>query len=474
MIYFILLGFSSLLIANPVGIDSSAEQFVTCVQSLKEEVRSFQSVPWKWMGSFDQKFSETLLKVNAFSEISDWVKEKENSQTFKTQYEFLLGNGLISCQEITGVIQIQRDRYQKYLILMILGTFTVLIVLWGRTKENFRNKKEMILIFLFALPVRADTLNVYTYDALTGKGSFGEILSEQFKKKTGSELKIIPFGSEGEALNQIVIEGKNTKADILLGIDNGFASRAKETGLFTQIDAKYFLPLEKNILLDRERMFLPFDYGYLAFLYNEESVQNHFDFKHPTLRSFLKNIQLHKKIVIADPRTSSLGYSFLLWTKSVSAGKEDLQKLWNEFFPKLITLSPSWSGAYGMFLKGEVDWVLSYTTSRAYHLEKEKQKKYQVLVFEDGHAIQVEGVAQVKASKKTKLIDEFLKLILSEEVQEKLPTSQWMYPARTGTKLPISFKSLPVPKPIKSEVELTEDERKLLIKDWTRWGANSP
>ena len=85
MIYFILLGFSSLLIANPVGIDSSAEQFVTCVQSLKEEVRSFQSVPWKWMGSFDQKFSETLLKVNAFSEISDWVKEKENSQTFKTQ-----------------------------------------------------------------------------------------------------------------------------------------------------------------------------------------------------------------------------------------------------------------------------------------------------------------------------------------------------------------------------------------------------
>jgi thiamine transport system substrate-binding protein len=33
-----------------------------------------------------------------------------------------------------------------------------------------------------------------------------------------------------------------------------------------------------------------------------------------------------------------------------------------------VTVTPGWSEAYGLFLEGEADMVLSYTTSPAYHL----------------------------------------------------------------------------------------------------------
>lgn len=40
---------------------------------------------------------------------------------------------------------------------------------------------------------------------------------------------------------------------------------------------------------------------------------------------------------------------------------------------KTVTVTKGWSEAYGLFLKGESDLVLSYTTSPAYHIIEEKK-----------------------------------------------------------------------------------------------------
>ena len=37
-------------------------------------------------------------------------------------------------------------------------------------------------------------------------------------------------------------------------------------------------------------------------------------------------------------------------------------------------MTQGWSEAYGLFLKGEADMVLSYTTSPAYHIAVEKDR----------------------------------------------------------------------------------------------------
>jgi len=329
--------------------------------------------------------------------------------------------------------------------------------------------------FLISADAFSDSLNVYTYDSLLGKNSLGEVLKNEFQKKTGSNLNFFSYSSGGEALNQIILEGAQTKADILLGIDNSFAERAESTQMFLTIPPELFKGIEPQLRFDKGHLFLPFDYGYLAFIYNKEKISKGTLAQFKTgLANFLSSELISKKIVIEDPRTSSLGFSFLRWTQELFSEPEALRKCWEMFFPKLVTLSPSWSGAYGLFLKGEADWVLSYTTSVAFHQEKERKANYEALIFDGGNATQIEAAAVLKTSKKKSLNYEFLKVLKSDEVQRMVPLTQWMYPVNTNVALPSSFKELMVPKSLTFNLRISEIQRKKLISDWTRWTSGAP
>ena len=65
--------------------------------------------------------------------------------------------------------------------------------------------------------------------------------------------------------------------------------------------------------------------------------------------------------------------------------------VWADLADNIVTVTAGWSEAYGMFLEGEADLVLSYTTSPAYHLiaEGDASKKF-CNVFDEGHYMQIE------------------------------------------------------------------------------------
>jgi thiamine transport system substrate-binding protein len=178
------------------------------------------------------------------------------------------------------------------------------------------------------------------------------------------------------------------------------------------------------------------------------------------------NPAFKNKIVIEDPRTSSLGMGFLLWTKGLFKGSE-WKKFWQSLRPGLLTVSPSWSGAYGLFLKGEADFVLSYTTSPAYHIENEKQDFIRAIEFEEGHFRQVEGVAVLKNSKQIKLAQEFVSVLLSPEVQVQVPKTNCMYPVKE-VELPRSYALLPKVSPVSlPDLEEIKREKKNWLREWT-------
>lgn len=461
-----------------------------CVEDLNTEVEKYQSgmshLTWK----FDTQILADVDLLQGLKSTLTWTSNKNPDSIVDVGTSHLLGNAYQSCVSARDDFSQRAKRNFWLCYLMAPGIFVLVLVIglisaWGsrkqlRTKfgEDTRSIKWLALMFcvaLYSVKLRADSLSVYTYDALTGKGSLGEILKREFKSKTGAELNLVSFSSEGEALNQIVIEGQSTKADILLGIDSSFASRAESTNLFNPVPEKYFSQLEKFLEVGTSKTFLPFDFGYLAFLYDKTRTSvDEKKWGNMTLQKFIELESIRKKIVIEDPRTSSIGFSFLRWTQEYFKGSSNLDLAWKKLFPKLITVSPSWSGAYGMFLKGEADWVLSYTTSRAYHLEREKKEQYDFLFFEDGHLIQVEGVGLVKFSPKKSLIESFLEILMSEKVQSQIPLVQWMYPARARLNLPDSFKSLRKPKPVYLSRTLSEKDRKKLLDEWNQWGISSP
>ncbi|MCV5745007.1 thiamine ABC transporter substrate-binding protein, partial [Escherichia coli] len=88
---------------------------------------------------------------------------------------------------------------------------------------------------------------------------------------------------------------------------------------------------------------------------------------------------------------------------------------WQKLASKTVTVTKGWSEAYSMFLNGESDLVLSYTTSPAYNLIAENDSKFATANFSEGHYMQVEVAAKVKGSKNSELADQFMDFILSDE-----------------------------------------------------------
>jgi thiamine transport system substrate-binding protein len=109
-------------------------------------------------------------------------------------------------------------------------------------------------------------------------------------------------------------------------------------------------------------------------------------------------------------------------------------------------VTKGWSEAYGLFLKGEAPMVLSYTTSPAYHVMMENTDRYKAVIFAEGNYLQVEVAARLKNSDQPELARRFLAFLTSRAAQEKLPTTNWMYPVvDLGEALPRAFRDLKLP-----------------------------
>ncbi len=313
---------------------------------------------------------------------------------------------------------------------------------------------KLALLFLLVFPaVGKETLRIYAYDSFLGKGSLGALTKNVFETKFGHEVKYVSFSSAGEALNQVEIEGKKTAADIVVGLDQNLVDRAQALQVFDgSWDRDFVATL--SAFEPSYPFFIPFDYGHLAFVYDPARTK-----KIPaTLEQFSQDIAFKKKVVVQDPRTSSIGLSLLAWTKALF-GDKDYEKFWKSFSGQVITFTPGWSGAYNMFLQGAADFTLSYTTSPAVGKSK-------AVIFEHGHIMQIEGVAVLKSSPRKDLAQKWVKLLLSEEIQKELPTLQWMYPARKGTPLPPSFLALPPePKTVSRPADWGK-KRKQWLKEW--------
>jgi thiamine transport system substrate-binding protein len=107
-------------------------------------------------------------------------------------------------------------------------------------------------------------------------------------------------------------------------------------------------------------------------------------------------------------------------------------------------MTRGWSEAYGLFLDGQADMVLSYTTSPTYHSVAEKDDKYAYAQFSEGYVPQVEVAGLLKSADQPELGRQFLAYLVTPEAQKIIPTTNWMYPViDIGADLPAAFGTPP-------------------------------
>ena len=241
------------------------------------------------------------------------------------------------------------------------------------------------LSFAPAFSTEKPVLTVYTYDSFSSDWGPGPKIKAAFEAQCNCELKFIATDSSTGILSRVQLEGGTSPADIVLGLDATQLSAARATGLLTthHVDASALkLPVAWH-----DDTFLPFDYGYFAFVYDADKLK-----QVPASLDELADSDL--KIIIEDPRSSTPGLGLLLWLQAV---KEDQAgAYWSRLADNIVTVTKGWSEAYGLFLEGEADMVLSYTTSPAYHLIAEQKTQYHAAAFSDGHGMQIEVAAKLK------------------------------------------------------------------------------
>jgi len=277
-------------------------------------------------------------------------------------------------------------------------------------------------------------LNVLTYDSFISDWGPGPAVEAAFEAECGCDLRFEGAGDGAALLARVQLEGARSEADVVLGLDTSLTAAAAATGLFAphDITAAYDLPIAWD-----DALFVPYDWGWFAFVHDKTKVA-----VPPT--SFTALAASDLKIVIEDPRSSTPGLGLLLWVKAAYGDRA--AQIWADLADNIVTVTPGWSEAYGLFLAGEADMVLSYTTSPAYHLIAESDASKAAATFDEGHYLQIEVAAKLAASDQPALADRFLAFIGSDAFQSVIPTTNWMYPAHTPAGgLPPGFATLITP-----------------------------
>jgi thiamine transport system substrate-binding protein len=315
------------------------------------------------------------------------------------------------------------------------------------------------LLWLVAPAAAKETLTIYTYDSFVAEWGPGPKVKEEFEKICDCTVEWVAPGDGVALLNRLKLEGQNTRADVVLGLDTNLTAEARNTSLF----ARHGLDLAqaKTPIPWTDEYFMPFDYGYFAVVYDTEVMA-----EPPQSLEELVNGDPTRKILLQDPRSSTPGRGFLLWMKKIYGDKAP--EAWKKLQARVLTVTPGWSEAYALFTKGEAPMVLSYTTSPAYHVIAENSDRYKAAAFAEGHYLQVEVAGLIEASPRKDLARKFLAFMMGPGFQDQIPTTNWMFPAgATSGPLPPAFEALVKPeKALIFPAKEVDQYRRAWIDEW--------
>jgi thiamine transport system substrate-binding protein len=322
---------------------------------------------------------------------------------------------------------------------------------------------KFLLLFLAALPVARATppeLTISTYDTLIAKDGFLALAIPQFESKCGCKVKVTSSGDAGQILTRLQLDAERGihSTDVLLGLDPFLEAQARPfIEPWNQWKPTAWKELRSELTKYIPANFLPFDYGYLAFIQDTQQMAK-LKLKAPESLGELLSSGLKRDLILEDPRTSTPGLIFLLYTESVPG-------YWRKLSGQWLTLAPGWDQAYALFLQGEAPLVWSYTTSEAYHEEHGGKGRYKAVLFKEGQPLQIEGAAIARGSTHRELAQRFLEFLLTPDVQMTVAHTNWMYPVIGSVKLPPSFAAIPRPHKI-ATLSFDPAEVKSSLKRW--------
>ena len=341
---------------------------------------------------------------------------------------------------------------KKYLLSLMLLFSTALLFAGGQQDgsepaESSQDAAEQVL-------------TIYCYDSFASEWGPGPALAARFTEETGIQVELVAPGDAVTILSKVIMEKEDPRGDLLIGPDNNLLARTLEEDILEPYNAPALSSIPEELKFDDTNRLLPFDWGYFAICYDSEVIKTP-----PASLEDLTKPEFAKSLVLMDPRTSSPGMGFLLWTRAVYG--DDYLAYWNRLSGSVLSVTESWSNGYGLFTSGEAPLVLSYSTSPVYHKMWEETDRYKAAAFEEGNYLQIEGAGIIRGAANPEGAEKFLDFMLSPEGQNIIATSNIMMPVLPRTELPEAFDMAFISdNPLLLDKQDIADNEQKWVQDW--------
>ncbi len=318
--------------------------------------------------------------------------------------------------------------------------------------------------------IGAEKLVVYTYSSFASWGA-APYIEEAFEQDRQVDVEFVATGDARMMLAKLIAEQEAGKpgADVFIGVEAGDLSTALDHDVFfplTKGDIPNLASVRQDLLIDATNSLIPYEHSYIALVYDSEALAVE---DLPRTFEALLEPTYENMIILEDPRTSSVGLAFLLWT-ILEHGDPEYLEYWRKLLPNVLTVTSGWSEAYDLFLAGEAPIVVSFSTDTAYSVIEEGSARYKILLPNSQAYRSVYFMGIVNGTQQLELTKELLNFVLSPQVQERIPTTEWMFPANRETLLPVLFYQNAVfpPDPVMVAPEEVGKHLDRWLREWAR------
>lgn len=300
----------------------------------------------------------------------------------------------------------------------------------------------LLAALLLAGAVHAQNVTVLTHDSF----ALPEDLVATFEEESGVSVSFVSGGDAGEVVNRALLTRDRPIADVLYGIDNSLIGREGAEELFESYRSPAMEHVDDALAFAGDRL-TPIDVGYVTFNLDPEALAER-DVPPPADLDDLTEPAYRGLTVVPDPASSSPGLAFLMTTvaRFGEGGEGDWLDYWAALRDNDVQVVGGWSDAYyTAFTRygGDRPIVLSYATSPAAEVifaeEEPETAPTRNLLCEQCAWRQIEAAGILRGTDDVEAAEAFIDFLLSEQVQEAVPTSMFVYPVREGTPLPDAY-----------------------------------
>lgn len=265
-------------------------------------------------------------------------------------------------------------------------------------------------------------------------------LVAQFERQSGYHLVVQAAGDGGTLTNKLVLTEGNPTGDVAFGVDNTFASRALDAGVFAPSDVQLPAGAQQYVVPGDDGRLAPIDNGNVCVNIDTGWFAEHRLAPPRTLDDLVKPAY-DGLIAVPGATTSSTGLAFLLGT--IGRYGDGWASWWKQLLAGGATITEGWTQAYETDFTqggghGSDPIVVSYDSSPAFTVPQGSTTSTTKALL-DTCFRQVEYAGVLAGATNARGARALVDFLLSERVQEDIPSNMFVYPARDGAGLPDAF-----------------------------------